>query len=51
MSTATQYRSKNGDELQKELLELLHEQFNLRMQAATAQLSQTFSGFQAAPVQ
>ncbi|MEA5445184.1 50S ribosomal protein L29 [Gammaproteobacteria bacterium AB-CW1] len=32
-------RNKNADELQKELLELRREQFNLRMQQATGQLS------------
>jgi len=32
-------RSKNADELNKELLALRREQFNLRMQQATGQLS------------
>lgn len=32
-------RSKNADELKKELLALRREQFNLRMQEATGQLS------------
>lgn len=32
-------RAKNGDELQKELLELRKVQFSLRMQVATQQLS------------
>lgn len=32
-------RSKNSEELNKELLDLRREQFNLRMQQATGQLS------------
>lgn len=32
-------RNKNGEELGKELLDLRREQFNLRMQQATGQLS------------
>lgn len=32
-------RKKSGDELEKELEELLREQFNLRMQKGTGQLS------------
>ena len=38
---ATELRSKNGEELQKELEELLRAQFGLRMQLATQQLSNT----------
>ena len=34
-------RAKSGDELQKELSELLKAQFGLRMQHATQQLSNT----------
>ena len=34
-------RSKDATELKKELMELLREQFNLRMQHATKQLTQT----------
>jgi large subunit ribosomal protein L29 len=34
-------RAKNGDELQKELNELLRAQFGLRMQHATQQLANT----------
>ena len=34
-------REKNVEELNAELLNLLREQFNLRMQAATGQLQQT----------
>jgi large subunit ribosomal protein L29 len=34
-------RAKNGDELHKELNELLKAQFGLRMQVATQQLSNT----------
>jgi large subunit ribosomal protein L29 len=34
-------RAKNGDELQKELSELLKAQFGLRMQHATQQLGNT----------
>jgi len=36
---ATQLRAKATDELQKTLEELLKEQFNLRMQQGTGQLS------------
>jgi large subunit ribosomal protein L29 len=32
-------REKNADELNKELVELLREQFNLRMQKGTGQLA------------
>ncbi len=35
---ASELRAKNGDELQKELNELLKAQFGLRMQLATQQL-------------
>ncbi len=38
---ANEYRKKNVDELNKELLELRREQFNLRMQNATGQLTRT----------
>ncbi len=38
---ANELRAKNGDELQKELNELLKAQFGLRMQLATQQLSNT----------
>lgn len=37
--TATELRAKASDELQKTLEELLQEQFNLRMQQGTGQLS------------
>ena len=40
---ATQLREKSVEELQAELLELRKEQFNLRMQRATAQTEQTHS--------
>lgn len=36
---ASELRKKNPDELQQELLALLREQFNLRMQKATNQAS------------
>ncbi len=36
---ASELRAKNGDELHKELMELLKAQFGLRMQHATQQLS------------
>jgi large subunit ribosomal protein L29 len=36
---ASELRQKSVDELQQELLALLREQFNLRMQRATGQLS------------
>jgi len=36
---ANELRQKNVDELKQELLALLREQFNLRMQRATGQLS------------
>ena len=38
---ATELREKSVEELNKELIDLLKEQFNLRMQKATGQLSQT----------
>ena len=38
---ASELRAKNGDDLQKELNELLKAQFGLRMQHATQQLSNT----------
>ena len=38
---ASELRAKNGDDLQKELNELLKAQFGLRMQLATQQLSNT----------
>ena len=38
---ANELRAKNGDDLQKELHELLKAQFGLRMQHATQQLSNT----------
>ncbi|WP_286240366.1 50S ribosomal protein L29 [Neptuniibacter halophilus] len=38
---ATELREKSVDELQQELLGLLKEQFNLRMQKTTGQLAQT----------
>ena len=38
---ASELRSKNGDELQKELEGLLRAQFGLRMQVATQQLANT----------
>jgi len=40
---ARELREKSADELQTELLELRKEQFNLRMQRATAQTEQTHS--------
>lgn len=36
---ASELRDKSVDELNKELMELLREQFNLRMQKGTGQLS------------
>lgn len=36
---ASELRDKNVDDLNKELLDLLREQFNLRMQRGTGQLS------------
>lgn len=38
---ANELRDKTSDDLEKELLSLRREQFNLRMQQATGQLSQT----------
>lgn len=37
---ATELREKSADELQQTLLDLLKDQFNLRMQRATGQLAQ-----------
>ena len=37
MSTAKELRAKSGADLQKELLDLRREQFNLRMTRATGQ--------------
>jgi large subunit ribosomal protein L29 len=37
----SELRAKNGDELKKELEDLLRAQFGLRMQLATQQLSNT----------
>ena len=37
----SELRAKSGDELSKELLELLKAQFGLRMQKATQQLNNT----------
>lgn len=38
---ASELKAKSVDELNQELLGLLREQFNLRMQTATGQLNQT----------
>ncbi|WP_018693992.1 50S ribosomal protein L29 [Algicola sagamiensis] len=38
---ASDLREKSVEELKAELLDLLREQFNLRMQASTGQLAQT----------
>lgn len=38
---ASELRAKNGDELHKELNDLLRAQFGLRMQIATQQLNNT----------
>lgn len=38
---ATDLRQKSVDELKKELVDLLKQQFNLRMKKATGQLTQT----------
>jgi large subunit ribosomal protein L29 len=38
---ATELKDKSVEELDTELLNLLHEQFNLRMQASTGQLEKT----------
>ena len=38
---ASELKEKTVEQLQEELLNLRREQFNLRMQAATAQLNQT----------
>lgn len=37
---ASDLRSKSADELEQELVELRREQFNLRMQGATGQMTQ-----------
>ncbi|MEH6358912.1 MAG: 50S ribosomal protein L29 [Pseudomonadales bacterium] len=37
---ATELRDKSAEDLNKQLLELLREQFNLRMQNSTGQLGQ-----------
>ena len=39
--TASELKDKSVEELNAELLELLREQFNLRMQTSTGQLAQT----------
>lgn len=39
MSKAAEFRGKSRDDLQKQLLQLLKEQFNLRMQKGSGQLS------------
>ena len=39
MSKASELRGKSRDDLQAQLLELLKEQFNLRMQKGSGQLS------------
>jgi len=39
MPTATEYRSREVADLEKELVELRREEFNLRMQRATGQLA------------
>lgn len=41
MINATELRKKSVDELKKELIALCKEQFNLRMQRATAEVKQT----------
>jgi large subunit ribosomal protein L29 len=38
---ASEFRAKTGEELSKELIELLKAQFGLRMQLATQQLGNT----------
>ncbi len=38
---ASELREKNGEELKQEMMGLLREQFNLRMQAGTGQLEKT----------
>ena len=40
---ASELKQKNVEELNAELLNLLREQFNLRMQLSTGQLAQTHS--------
>ena len=41
MAKASDFRSKNPDQLKEELLQLKKEQFNLRFQQATGQLEKT----------
>lgn len=41
MTSADDLRKKTEPDLRRELLDLLREQFNLRMQKGTGQLSQT----------
>ncbi|MDR2877218.1 MAG: 50S ribosomal protein L29 [Chromatiales bacterium] len=41
MKKASELRSKTAPDLRRELLDLLREQFNLRMQKGTSQLTQT----------
>jgi large subunit ribosomal protein L29 len=38
---ASELREKSSEELQQQLLELLRDQFNLRMQKSTGQLNQS----------
>ncbi len=38
---ASELREKSSEELQQQLLDLLRDQFNLRMQKSTGQLNQT----------
>lgn len=41
MSKASELKAKTAPDLQRELLDLLREQFNLRMQKGTGQLGQS----------
>lgn len=41
MSKASELRAKTAPDLQRELIDLLREQFNLRMQKGTGQLGQS----------
>ncbi len=41
MTKASDLRTKTAPDLRRELLDLLREQFNLRMQKGTGQLAQT----------
>lgn len=41
MTSASDLRTKTAPDLRRELLDLLREQFNLRMQKGTGQLAQT----------